>query len=130
MSNMKNNDVKVYDNLETLLFLLDSHEIKSVNNTIIDKIRSVLSDDETDALDEMLNMVRYPNDKVENVTDDSIITPDIVRDICVKEIWDNSEDWKNEMWQIPVGMMSYMNYIELKTFKSLMEKMIDTDGDK
>lgn len=112
---------KPYDMFENLTFLLDSYEVKGINNSIVDKIRSVLDEDEADALDEMLNAVRLPVD-VESLEDGDVSVDDVVS-VFKELVWENSDKWTDEMYNIPVNMMCYMNYIELRDFKTLVKKI-------
>lgn len=112
-----------YDMFENLTFLLDSYEVKGVNNTIVDKIRGVLNEEEADAFDEMLNAVRLPND--EKVVEQNLgeLSVDDVRDVFKDLVWENSDNWTEEMYNVPSNMMAYMSYIELNNFKQLIEKI-------
>lgn len=112
---------KPYDMFENLTFLLDSYEVKGINNSIVDKIRSILDEDEADALDEMLNAVRLPVD-VESLEDGDVSVDDVVS-VFKELVWENSDKWTDEMYNIPVNMMCYMNYIELRDFKTLVKKI-------
>ena len=114
---------KPYDMFENLTFLLDSYEVKGINNSIVDKIRSVLDADEADALDEMLNAVRLPIDEVEINKNLEDVSVDEVREIFKEMVWENSDSWTDEMYNVPVTMMGYMNFIELRNFKLLIEKI-------
>lgn len=114
---------KAYDMFENLTFLLDSYEVKGINNSIVDKIRSVLDADEADALDEMLNAVRLPIDEVEINKNLEDVSVDEVREIFKEMVWENSDSWTDEMYNVPVTMMGYMNFIELRNFKLLIEKI-------
>lgn len=114
---------KAYDMFENLTFLLDSYEVKGINNSIVDKIRSVLDEDEADALDEMLNAVRLPIDEVEINKNLEDVSVDEVREVFKEMVWENSDSWTDEMYNVPVTMMGYMNFIELRNFKLLIEKI-------
>ena len=96
-------------------------------NCIIEKIGDVLTDDETEFLEELGEKLVYAKVEEEFVDRYPEVTSEDLNKLFKHYIWDNSSDWANEMYSVTDGIMSNLNMLESDALKQFIKTLNEKD---
>lgn len=111
--------------------LLLTHGSVNVDDNFIDcvieKIGSVVTDEEAQFLEELSEKLIYA--KVEEEFTDRYpeITSDDLNELFKNYVWDGSSDWANEMYSVTDGIMSNLNMLESDALKQFIKTLNEKD---
>lgn len=120
------------NNLQSLLDLLFNHadleHSDDVLISMVEKISSVLSTDEIEILNEVTEKLHDAKTSDEFVDRYPEVTSDDLNNVFKRYIWDNSDDWADEMFSVSDGIMTNLNMLESDAIKQLIIELNKKDA--